>query len=106
LLLYGPDAGIEHTPPDCPYDLLARIGSGGCADIYSAIHPGRPFEAVAVKIQKPGPIAQQRFRREIDILRRLDHPHVMPLIQAGPRDDWYAMPYADGTLRTVHNANP
>jgi serine/threonine protein kinase len=100
------DMGIEPTPPDCPYDLLARIGSGGCADVYSAIHPDRPLEPVAVKVQKPGPIAQQRFRREIDILRRLDHPHVMPLIEAGSRDDWYAMPLADGTLQTFRDANP
>jgi hypothetical protein len=97
---------IVPQPPDCPYDLLARIGEGGCADVYSAIHPDRPFDPVAVKVQKPGPLGQERFRREIDIARRLDHPHVMPLILASARDAWYVMPLADETLRELHDRNP
>lgn len=93
-------------PPDCPYELLAEIGSGGCATVYNAIHPDRPFQAVAVKVPKPSPLTRERFRREIDALRRLDHPHVMPLIAASARDEWYAMPLADISLRTLGKECP
>jgi serine/threonine protein kinase len=93
-------------PPDCPYELLSKVGSGGWADVYRAIHPERPFEPVAVKVPKPGPVAKERFRREIDAMRRLDHVHLMPLIEASPKDEWYAMPLADTTLRHFHAANP
>jgi serine/threonine protein kinase len=96
----------DPRPPDCPYDFLGQIGSGGCAVVYRAIRLDRPTIAAAVKVQKPGPFGTARFRREIDIARRLDHPHVMPLIDASRVDAWYAMPLADGTLRRLHDRNP
>ncbi len=100
------DVGIVPQPPDCPYDLIAPIGSGGCAVVYSAIRRDAPFVAVAVKVQKPALLSFERFRREIDIHSQLDHPHVMPLIEASARGDWYAMPLGDSTLRGLHKDNP
>lgn len=102
------DPYVENVPepPDCPYELLSKIGSGGYADVYRAIHPDRPFEPVAVKVPKPGPVAAERFRREIDVLRRLDHVHLMTLIEASSRDEWFAMPLADMTLREFRAINP
>jgi serine/threonine protein kinase len=99
---------IENVPepPDCPYELLSKIGSGGWADVYRAIHPERSFEPVAIKVPKIGPLARERFRREIDAIRRLDHVHLMPLIEASLNDEWYAMPLADMSLRQFHAANP
>jgi serine/threonine protein kinase len=47
-----------------------------------------------------------RFRREIDVLRELDHPHVMPIIEADPAARWYAMPIAEYTLRQLHDRDP
>ncbi|HXQ77623.1 MAG TPA: serine/threonine-protein kinase, partial [Gemmatimonadaceae bacterium] len=43
-----------------------------------------------------------RFRREIQLAARLQHPHIVPLLFAGSKDDllYYAMPRVEGeTLR-------
>jgi serine/threonine protein kinase len=102
----APRCGERSPAPDCPYDLIAPIGWGGCAVVYSAIRRNNPLVAAAVKVQKPSVLGFERFRREIDIHSRLDHPHVMPLIEASARGDWYAMPLADYTLRGLHAQNP
>ena len=44
-----------------------------------------------------------RFRREIQLAARLQHPHIVPLLFAGSKDDllYYAMPLVEGeTLRS------
>ena len=44
-----------------------------------------------------------RFRREIQLSARLQHPHIVPLLFAGSKDDllYYAMPLVEGeTLRS------
>ncbi|MGH7656739.1 MAG: protein kinase domain-containing protein, partial [Gemmatimonadales bacterium] len=39
-----------------------------------------------------------RFRREIQLAARLQHPHIVPLLTAGARDDllFYTMPFIEG----------
>ncbi|HEU5039371.1 MAG TPA: serine/threonine-protein kinase, partial [Gemmatimonadales bacterium] len=60
---------------------------------------------VAVKLLHPGLTAllgRERFRREIRLAARLQHPGILPLLDAGEGDRglWYTMPYiAGGTLR-------
>jgi len=63
---------------------------------------------VAIKILRPETVAGeavQRFLREIQILARLQHPHILPLLDSGTTDEasprpFYVMPYVDGeTLR-------
>ena len=41
---------------------------------------------------------QDRFRREIQLAARLQHPHVVPLLSASAAGDllWYVMPYIEG----------
>ncbi len=81
----------------------AEIGRGGMGAVYLAHrrHGDGP-DAAAVKVLaaelaiEPG--FQQRFQREIDILRTLDHPAIVRLHesgQSGPRF-WYAMELVDG----------
>jgi serine/threonine-protein kinase len=62
---------------------------------------------VAVKILRPEVttmLGQQRFRREIDILKQLDHPNVLPLLDSGSTeggDLYLSTPFIAGeTLRT------
>src|SRR3954468_10905681 len=89
----------------CPYDLVAPIGSGGFAQVFRGERRDTGLVA-AIKIQKEGPVAMARFRREIDVLCQLDHPHVMPILEADPAGRWYAMPLAEHTLRWVHDHRP
>jgi eukaryotic-like serine/threonine-protein kinase len=63
---------------------------------------------VAIKILRPEIVvgqAAQRFLLEIQILARLQHPHILPLLDSGSTDEtpprpFYVMPYVEGeTLR-------
>ena len=62
---------------------------------------GEPRVA-AVKVLAAELAAEQgfvlRFEREIDILRRLDHPHIVRFFESGVSDGrpWFAMEYVDG----------
>lgn len=90
---------------NCPYDLGALLGEGGFAKVYRGVRHDTGTIA-AVKVQGRGILSQARFQREIDTLSRLDHPHVMPLIEADSQARWYAMPVADRTLQGFHDDSP
>src|SRR6185295_5199637 len=56
---------------------------------------------VVIKVLPPEMAAgvnQDRFRREIQLAARLNHPHIVPLLAAGAAGDllWYAMPFIEG----------
>ncbi len=67
-----------------PYRLVNRIGEGGMGVVHLALDPtGR---AVALKVLRPhvasDPQARRRLAREVDTLRRVQHPHVAPVLDA------------------------
>jgi serine/threonine-protein kinase len=79
------------------------------ATVYRATER-RHQRPVAIKVLLPElarAVTGERFLREIAILARLSHPHILPLIDSGTVDvvpglslPWYAMPFvADDTLR-------
>src|SRR4051812_43582248 len=56
---------------------------------------------VVVKVLPPElahAVSVERFRREIALAARLQHPHIVPLLTAGETDTlpYYTMPYIDG----------
>jgi serine/threonine-protein kinase len=58
-------------------------------------------EKVALKVLPPELASAtngERFQREIGITRRLQHPHILPLLDSGVagRLYWYAMPLVEG----------
>ena len=87
-----------------PYRIVGEVGRGGMAVVYLAEEPGEG-RRVAVKLMHQGLTAllgRERFRREIRLAGRLQHPGILPLYQSGEgeRGLWYSMPYvAGGTLR-------
>jgi serine/threonine-protein kinase len=77
-----------------------ELGHGGMACVFRARrrHDDR---LVAVKVIRPEiavGIGYQRFRREIELLMRLDHPHILPLLETGEAGAYlyYTMPCAEG----------
>jgi eukaryotic-like serine/threonine-protein kinase len=91
------------------YEVLRELGHGGMATVYLArdVRHDRP---VAVKVLRPelaSSVGGDRFLREIGITARLQHPHVLTLIDSGEIDAdggggllFYVMPYVEGeTLR-------
>jgi serine/threonine-protein kinase len=91
------------------YRLERELGRGGMATVYLAtdLKHGRP---VALKVLSPvlaTAVGPERFLREIEILARLNHPHILALLDsgtaeaAGPggavvRAPYFVMPFVDG----------
>jgi eukaryotic-like serine/threonine-protein kinase len=87
------------------YRLLRELGSGGMATVYLAEDTERD-EPVAVKVLRRELtviLGATHFHREIEILSRLQHPNIVPVLdsrQVGARL-YYVMPFVPGdSLRT------
>src|SRR5579883_540020 len=99
----------------CHYLLLQQIGSGGMGTVYLARDSRvAKVREVAVKIialstaLKPEELEHKKrlFRREIEAIAHLDHPHILPLFDFGAETldkmeyIYLIMPYrAQGSLR-------
>ncbi|HEU4700414.1 MAG TPA: serine/threonine-protein kinase [Gemmatimonadales bacterium] len=87
------------------YTVEREIGHGGAARVFRAHAPDG--EVVALKVLHPELLVSttaDRFLREIQICRQLDHPNISHLIDSGERDwlVYYVMRYIEGpTLRAV-----
>jgi serine/threonine protein kinase/tetratricopeptide (TPR) repeat protein len=86
-----------------PYRLRRRIGGGGMGDVYLAERADDVFEQrVAVKLMRPGIGSAEmleRFRLERDVLARLTHPAIVPLLDGGLTSDgrpYLALQYVEG----------
>jgi formylglycine-generating enzyme required for sulfatase activity/predicted esterase len=82
------------------YQLDRELGRGGMATVYLA-HDLRHSRAVAVKVLRGDLIAAlgpERFAREIAVTARLDHPHILSLLDSGSAEGlfYYVMPFVEG----------
>ena len=82
------------------YTLDREIGRGGMAVVYRA-HDVRHDRSVALKVMRgdlAALIGPERFLREIRITARLNHPHILPLLDSGEADGhlFYVMPFVAG----------
>lgn len=96
--------------PDGPqnefrYELIEEISRGGMGVVYRAMQHGSQRQ-VALKMiladQVATPGMMERFRMEAEAIASLDHPHILPLYEAGEHEGlpFYSMKFADGgTLR-------
>src|SRR5215216_4136920 len=79
-------------------------GAGGMATVYLA-HDVRHERDVAIKVLHPelgAALGSDRFLAEIRTTARLQHPHILPLLDSGEADGllYYVMPLVTGeTLR-------
>jgi TolB-like protein/tRNA A-37 threonylcarbamoyl transferase component Bud32 len=82
------------------YAIERELGAGGMATVYLA-QDLKHDRKVAVKVLRPelaAALGPDRFPREIRILARLQHPHILPLLDSGEADGFlfYTMPFVDG----------
>jgi len=82
------------------YSLERELGQGGMATVFLArdVRHGR---SVAIKLLDPAvtsTIGVERFLREISITARLQHPHILTLIESGQEGGlvYYVMPHIEG----------
>jgi TolB-like protein len=82
------------------YALERELGRGGMATVYLArdLKHDRPV-ALKVILAELGALAgAERFHREIGFAARLQHPHILPLLDSGDAAGrlWFSMPYVEG----------
>ena len=73
-----------------PYQILARIASGGMGTVYHAFHTEANRE-IALKVlrtdRSDDPDFIKRFEREANIMAELRHPNIVRVYQAGFIDE-------------------
>ena len=86
------------------YTIERELGAGGMATVYLA-HDLKHDRGVAIKVLHPdlgAALGAERFLSEIKTTARLQHPHILPLLDSGEADGllYYVMPVVTGeTLR-------
>lgn len=92
-----PDA-LQHIGP---YHLIRVIGRGGMGVVYEARGPANDLrlalKVLNVNLRGQGRTAK-RFEREAETLRNLDHPNIVPVLDAGVDGEllYYVMPLVEG----------
>ncbi|HEY42521.1 MAG TPA: protein kinase, partial [Anaerolineae bacterium] len=86
------------------YHILEQIGRGGMASVYKAQDLTRE-KTVAIKVLSPQlavePNFRTRFEREAEVLRGLEHPNIVPILDYGEEGGmaYIVMPFIKvGTL--------
>ncbi len=68
------------------YRIVDKIGEGGMGAVYRAEQPSI-VRTVVIKVLgsmfAEAPDARDRFRRELDMITRLEHPHILPVYDFG-----------------------
>src|SRR5213596_1440341 len=82
------------------YTVDRELGRGGMATVYLA-QDARHHRVVALKVLHPelaASVGSERFLREIRVVARLNHPHILPLFDSGEVQGflYYVMPYVEG----------
>src|SRR5688500_3485997 len=82
------------------YHIEREIGAGGMATVYLARDLKHDRE-VALKVLRSdlsAVIGTERFLSEVRIAAKLDHPHILTLIDSGEADGilYYVLPYVRG----------
>ena len=100
-----PDAPLREPEPGevmGDYQLERVLGRGGMGVIYLAKKIGTEnrvaLKALTVGSGEGGSKRRARFQREVDALRRLQHPNIVKIHGCGRKGpwDWYAMDFVDG----------
>ena len=89
------------------YQIERVIGTGGAGTVYRAHPVEHPDQPVAMKVLMPPTMNEQsqedfrkRFLREAETLKKLHHPHLLPVEALGTDEDtglmYMVMPYVGG----------
>jgi serine/threonine-protein kinase len=82
------------------YQIDRQIGQGGMATVFVA-EDARYGRQVAIKVLNPdlaSSLGAERFEREIQVLAKLNHPHILPVLDSGESHGlfYYVMPFVEG----------
>ena len=82
------------------YRIERELGQGGMATVYLA-EDLKHHRRVAVKVLRPdlaATMGPERFAREIEVAARLQHPHILGVLDSGEAAGffYYVMPFVEG----------
>ena len=82
------------------YTLERELGRGGMATVFLA-HDLKHDRPVAFKVLHPElatSLGPERFLREIKLAARLQHPHILTVLDSGETVGrlWFTMPFVEG----------
>lgn len=83
------------------YEIVGELGRGGMGTVYRAYDPVLERD-VAIKLISLSQIdaeSEERFRREAQVVAKMDHPAIVPIYDLGAHEDalFFVMPVVDGT---------
>lgn len=82
------------------YRIRRELGGGGMSRVFVAEEAalGRPVVIKALPPDLAAGLNAERFRREVQLAARLQHPHIVPLLSAGRAGNllYYTMPLVEG----------
>ena len=82
------------------YRLEREVGRGGMATVLLArdLRYDRPVALKVLAAELARSVGPERFRREIRLAARLQHPHILTVLDSGETAGhlWFTMPYVDG----------
>src|SRR5437867_2385216 len=87
------------------YTLERELGGGGMSRVFVAEDNalGRKIVVKMLPAETAAGVSVERFKREIQVVAHLQHPHIVPVLSAGQIDElpFYTMPFVKGeSLRT------
>jgi serine/threonine-protein kinase len=95
----GPQARLDAALGD-QYSITREVGAGGMATVYLA-RDIKHDRQVALKVLRPelaASLGTDRFPREIRIVAKFQHPHILSLYDSGETQGflYYVMPFVEG----------
>ncbi len=82
------------------YTLGLELGGGGMSRIFRAseIATGRAVVLKVLPLDLAAGISLARFKREIDVAGRMQHPNIVPMLTNGDASGlpWFVMPFIEG----------
>ncbi|MEQ1504970.1 MAG: serine/threonine-protein kinase, partial [Myxococcota bacterium] len=96
--------GVEPTGAFGPYTVVGPLGHGGMGTVVRAVHRVTGVEVALKTVRVRSPGALRALDREIAGLRRIRHPGIVAIVDAGHRDGvpWVAMERVDGEPLRLH----
>jgi Tol biopolymer transport system component len=77
-----------------------ELGGGGMSRVFVATESelGRSIVVKVISSETGSSVSVERFKREIQVAAKLQHPHIVPLLTAGESDGlpFYTMPFVRG----------
>jgi eukaryotic-like serine/threonine-protein kinase len=92
-------AGLREGLAD-RYTLERELGRGGMATVYLAqdLRHDRPVALKVLHFELAASLGPDRFQREIRFAARLQHPHILTVLDSGEAGGrlWFTMPFVEG----------